>query len=162
MEVQQDKVEQKVSVADLLSPSRVDLDCRFTSKKRLMEHVASMLARGTDMDEQAVFRILIEREKLGSTGVGHGVALPHGRLEDIDNAILALAILADPLDYQAADNRHVRIVVGLVVPENANEAHLQILARLAKLLSEARVRERLLQASDKEEIFSALREVEAG
>lgn len=162
MGVQQDKIMQPVSITDLLSPARIDLDCQFTSKKTLMEHIASMLARETDMDEQSVFRILVERERLGSTGVGHGVALPHGRLGDIDDAILALAILAEPLDYQAADNQDVRIVVGLVVPEKANEAHLQILARLAKLLSQARVRERLLQARDKEEIFSALREVEPG
>ncbi len=107
-------------IADLLDPARVDLDCRLTSKKRLMEHVASMLARDSGVEEQAVFRVLIERERLGSTGVGHGVALPHGRIADIDDAILALATLNEPLDYQAPDKQHVQIVVGLLVPEHAN------------------------------------------
>lgn len=151
-----------VRIADLLSPARIDLDCRITSKKRLMEHVASMLARDTEAEEPAVFRVLIERERLGSTGVGHGVALPHGRLADIDDAIIALATLNEPLDYQAPDDQAVRIVVGLLVPENANEFHLQILARLAELLSQAHLRDRLLQARDEDEIFSAIREVEAG
>lgn len=120
-----------------------------------------MLTRQTDVDEQSVFRTLIDREKLGSTGVGQGVALPHGRLEDIDDAILALATLGEPLDYQAPDRQEVEIVVGLLVPKNANEFHLQILARLAELLNQHGLRDRLLQTNDKDEIYSALREAEA-
>lgn len=153
---------QQVCIADLIDPGRVDLNCRVTSKKRLMEHVAAMLAMGTEIEPQSVFRILIERERLGSTGVGHGVALPHGRMEGIDDAILALATLHEPLDYQAPDNQDVQIVVGLLVPEDANEAHLQILAQLAQLLSQAALRDKLLRADDKDAIFAALREAEAG
>lgn len=152
---------QPVRIPDLLEPVRVDLNCRISSKKRMLEHIASMLIRETDVDEQSVFRVLIEREKLGSTGVGHGVALPHARMEDIQDAILALAILNEPLDYQAADHEDVRIVVGLLVPQNANDTHLQILAHLARLLSQSRLRDRLLQANDKHEVFSALERAEA-
>lgn len=152
---------QSVRIADLLSPARIDLACQISSKKRLMEHVASMLARENAVDEQSVFRVLIERERLGSTGVGHGVALPHGRLADIEDAILALAVLDQPLDYQAPDQQDVQIVVGLLVPEDANDAHLQILARLAALLNDAGTRDRLLHAKDKDEVFSALKEIEA-
>lgn len=149
-----------IRIADLLSPARIDLDCQTTSKKRLMEHIASMLTRETDTDEGSVFRVLIERERLGSTGVGQGVALPHGRLADIDDAILALAVLDEPLDYQSPDQQDVQIVVGLLVPEHANDFHLQILARLAELLNQSELRERLLHARDKEDIFSALKEAE--
>lgn len=152
---------QQVRIADLLDPARVDLDCGITSKKRLMEHVASMLSRDTEIDEQSVFRILIERERLGSTGVGHGVALPHGRMAEIDDAVLALATLHEPLDYQAPDDQDVQIVVGLLVPENANDTHLQILSHLAQILNQDRLRDRLLRATDKDGIFSALREAEA-
>lgn len=153
---------QQVRIADLIDPARIELNCRITSKKRLMEHIAAMLSRRTEIDEQSVFRVLVERERLGSTGVGHGVALPHGRMADIDNAILALAILDEPLDYQSPDDQDVRIVVGLLVPENANDAHLQILAHLAQILNQAGLRDALLQANDRNEIFSALREAEAG
>lgn len=153
---------QQVRITDLMAPDRVDLDCRITSKKRLMEHIASMLARGTNVEEQSIFRVLIERERLGSTGVGDGVALPHGRMADIDDAVLALATLVEPLDYQSPDNQDVRIVVGLLVPENANEAHLQLLANLAGLLSRADLREELLQANDKDAVISALKSAEAG
>lgn len=152
---------QQVHITELMAPDRVDLDCRITSKKRLMEHIASMLARRTSVEEQAIFRVLVERERLGSTGVGDGVALPHGRMADIDDAVLALATLSEPLDYQSPDNQDVRIVVGLLVPENANEAHLQLLANLARLLSRADLREELLQANDKDEVFSALKSAEA-
>lgn len=153
---------QQVCIADLIDPARIDLNCRITSKKRLMEHIAAMLSRRTEIDEQSVFRVLVERERLGSTGVGQGVALPHGRMADIDNAILALATLDEPLDYQSPDDQDVRIVVGLLVPENANDAHLQILAHLAQILNQAGLRDALLQANDRNEIFSALREAEAG
>jgi PTS system nitrogen regulatory IIA component len=149
-----------IRIADLLNPVRIDLDCQISSKKRLMEHVASMLTRETHADEESVFRVLIERERLGSTGVGQGVALPHGRLAEIDDAILALAILSSPLDYQSPDRQDVQIVVGLLVPENANEVHLQILARLAELLNQSALRDRLLQAKDKNDIFAALSEAE--
>lgn len=152
---------QHVRIAELLHPDRVDLGCRIASKKRLMEHVASMLSRDAEIDEQAVFRVLIERERLGSTGVGHGVALPHGRMEDINDAILALATLNEPLDYQAPDQQGVQIVVGLLVPQNANDSHLQILAHLAELLSQSGLRDDLLQANDTGEIFSALQKAES-
>jgi nitrogen PTS system EIIA component len=152
---------QQHNIADLLDPERIDLDCRISSKKRLMEHVATMLSRRTTMDEQYVFRVLVDRERLGSTGVGHGVALPHGRVGGISDAVLALATLDDPIDYQSPDRQDVQIVVGLLVPEDANDAHLQILARLAQVLSQDQLRNRLLQANDKDEVFSALREAEA-
>lgn len=148
---------QPISITDLLDPERIDLDCSIPSKKRLMEHVATMLTRSTDIEQQAVFRVLIERERLGSTGIGNGVALPHGRLADIDEAVLALATLHDPLDYQAPDQQQVQIVVGLLVPENANEFHLQLLARLAELLNEPQLREHLLRTRDKDEAIQALR-----
>lgn len=153
---------QQPRITDLLDPSRVDLDCSITSKKRLMEHVAAMLTRNTEIDEQSVFRVLIERERLGSTGVGQGVALPHGRIDEINDAILALATLREPLDYQAPDSQNVQIVVGLLVPEQADENHLQILAQLARLLNRDELRDELLRARDREEVFAALREAEAG
>lgn len=151
---------QQLCIADLIDPGRVELNCRLTSKKRLMEHVASMLAVGANVEEQNVFRVLIERERLGSTGVGDGVALPHGRMDGIADAVLALATLNEPLDYQSPDNQDVQIVVGLLVPENANDAHLQILAQLAGLLSQAGLRKELLRANDKDEVISALRTAE--
>lgn len=153
---------QPISITNLLDPERIDLDCSIPSKKRLMEHVATMLTRSSDIDQQAVFRVLIERERLGSTGIGNGVALPHGRLEDIDEAVLALATLHDPLDYQAPDQQQVQIIVGLLVPENANEFHLQLLARLAELLNEAQLREQLLRTKDKDEVIQALRDTANG
>ncbi|HSH40702.1 MAG TPA: PTS sugar transporter subunit IIA [Arenicellales bacterium] len=152
---------QQARITDLLDPSRVDLDCSLASKKRLMEHVAEMLTRNTGIDTQSVFRVLIERERLGSTGVGQGVALPHGRVDEIDDAILALATLHEPLDYQAPDSQNVQIVVGLLVPEQASENHLQILAQLARLLNRDELRDELLRARDRDEVFAALRRAEA-
>jgi len=143
-------------IADLLKTERIDLNCRISSKKRLMEHIAGLLATGTGVDQQQVFRVLIDRERLGSTGVGHGVALPHGRMAEVGDAVLALATLSEPLDYQAPDRQHVDIVVGLLVPEKATDTHLQILARLAGLLSQPALRAQLLAAGGAEEAAAAL------
>jgi len=152
---------QPFTISDLLAADRIALGRSISSKKRLMEQVASMLARSTEFNEQTVFRVLIDRERLGSTGIGNGVALPHGRMQDLDEAVLSLTILDEPLDYQAPDQRNVQIVVGLLVPENANEFHLQLLARLAGLLSDPNLRKRLLQARDAEQITAALRDAES-
>jgi len=151
-----------LNIAELLAPDRISLGCSIPSKKRLMEHVAAMLARPAAVNQQSVFRVLIERERLGSTGIGNGVALPHGRMGGINEAIVALTTLTEPLDYQAPDRQSVQIVVGLLVPENANEFHLQILAGLAELLNEAGLRERLLQADSAEQVIGVLRSAASG
>lgn len=118
-----------------------------TSKKRLLEALAELLASSNPrLSGDQVFERLLERERLGSTGLGHGIALPHARAKEVAEAIGAFVSTARGVDYDAADGEPVDLAFALLVPETAAEEHLQILARLAGLFSDPLIRERLREA----------------
>lgn len=147
----------EIALADLLTVARIDTGCHLSSKKRLMEKITSLLLQGdVQLDRKTVLQTLIERERLGSTGIGHGVALPHGRISGLEDVIGAVVVLANPLDYDAVDNEPVRLAFGLLVPAQANEHHLKILAHLARLFSDEQVRSRVFSAKDNQEVFNLL------
>ena len=144
-------------INELISPSRVSHALPASSKKRLLEHLSALLHEDIPgLDETAAFHSLFERERLGSTAIGQGVALPHGRLKGLERAIGAFAILESEMDYDAQDQKPVKMVFALLVPENANDEHLQILAQLAGLFSSGELREQLLQAKSDQEIYHYL------
>jgi len=106
------------------------------SKKRLLEIVAELFAtQNTQTDATNIFEKLVERERLGSAGLGKGIALPHARIDGIDEARAVFIKLDIPIDFDAIDKQPVDLVVALLVPENASEQHLQILAGLARFFS---------------------------
>jgi len=132
--------------SDFLNSDRIRCGARLTSKKRVIELMSSLLSSGVPGLTQArVYNALLERERLGSTGLGHGVAIPHGRMDSIDAACGAFIQLESGVDFDAIDNRRVDLVFGLIVPQQATEQHLQLLAQLASLFSDeqfcARLRE---------------------
>jgi PTS system nitrogen regulatory IIA component len=146
-----------MEIRDILSPDRISIGLVASSKKKLLEIVSQLLARdGAGTDPQAVFQCLIERERLGSTGIGDGVALPHGRLKGLKQAIGAFAVLQADLDFDAIDRKPVRLVFALLVPESATTEHLQLLAKLAALFSHPPRREQLLGAKTPEELYTYL------
>lgn len=146
-----------MQIVDLLSPARVIADARITSKKRLLETLATLLdERATPATERAIFESLVRRERLGSTGLAHGVAIPHGRSPDVTRAVGAFVRLAEPLDFDALDQQRVDLVFGLVVPEHFSGQHLMFLARLADLFSDAAITARLRSAGTATEIYDLL------
>ncbi len=147
----------EIELADLLTVDRIDTGCQLSSKKRLMERITSLLLQGrAQLDRKTVLQTLIERERLGSTGIGKGVALPHGRINGLDDVIGAVVVLANPLDYDAVDNESVRLAFGLLVPAQANEQHLRILAHLARLFDDEMIRNKVFSANDNQEVFELL------
>ncbi len=146
-----------IDIRELITPERIELGCEVSSKKRFMEHMAQLLTSGDpEPSAKKVYQILIERERLGSTGVGDGVALPHGRVPDLERALGALMILLDPLDYDSLDRSPIKLAFGLLVPVEATEEHLRILAHLARLFSDAQLRQALLAASRIDEVYQRL------
>lgn len=142
---------------NLLSRDRVATDIKTSSKKRMLEEMAELLSRHLpDMDQQTVFAVLNERERLGSTGIGHGIAIPHGRLNGISEPIAAAMKLSQPLDFDAIDDQPIVIVVGLLVPAEATDQHLKILSELAGAFSATRFREALFAAPDADTLFDLL------
>ncbi len=142
---------------ELISPNRVDRSLAATSKKRLLEKISNLLRQDEpELDENAAFQSLFEREKLGSTAIGEGVALPHGRLKGINKAIGAFAILNEAMDYDSIDHKPVKMVFALLVPEHAHKEHLDILADLASKFRNKQLRECLLNAHNGQEIYQCL------
>ena len=124
-------------ISSLLDPGRVACRQTTTSKKRSLELLSQLLSGALpEFSEGELFDSLIGRERLGSTGLGHGVALPHGRLNGLDAPIAAFVTLEAGVDYDAIDNQPVDLLFALLVPEQSTEEHLQILARLATMFSD--------------------------
>lgn len=146
-----------MTIADIVAQSRVAIAGDVQSKKRALEQLAETLADGTPYLTAAdVFNGLIAREKLGSTGVGDGVAIPHARLKGIDDCIGALIRLPQGVDFEAADETPVDLIFGLLVPAEATEEHLKLLRSLAETFSEAEVVSDLREAGDDEALYRAL------
>jgi PTS system nitrogen regulatory IIA component len=143
-------------IAPLLSPDTTLLDATFSSKKKLFEHAAELFARTHGLKSAEVFTSLFERERLGSTALGYGIAIPHGRIKGLAEASGALYRLKTPLEFDAPDNHPVSLCFILLVPKDANETHLQILGELAQLFGDEAMRARLLQAADVPELLALI------
>jgi nitrogen PTS system EIIA component len=144
-------------IQQLLSQQRISLRLAAPTKENLFEQIGALLRQGEEtLDMQQAADALRARERLGSTGIGAGVALPHGRVKGLTAALGAFCTLQRALDYDAIDQKPVTMVFALLVPEQANEEHLKILAELAGLFSNKAWRERLLQARTPEELYDRL------
>jgi PTS system nitrogen regulatory IIA component len=124
-------------IHDLLSPERISFDVHAGSKKRLLELISQKLADNSpELGQREVFESLISRERLGSTGLGGGVAIPHGRVKGIQQVEAAFFRLAKPLAFEAADGEPVDVLFALAVPEDCGEDHLNLLAHIAELFGQ--------------------------
>lgn len=135
-------------IARLLPPNNVVTRISVTSKKRLFEQAGLLFENNSGIERGKVFDSLFARERLGSTGLGEGVAIPHGRIKGLKEAVAAVMRLAEPLPFDAPDGQPVRLLVFLLVPEHATEEHLELLSELAELLSDRPIRDGLLASED--------------
>jgi PTS system nitrogen regulatory IIA component len=125
-----------MNISELLIQDRVSCCPPVGSKKRLLENISELLARNLpQLSRNEIFDSLISREKLGSTGLGKGVAIPHGRLSALERPVCAFIKLDQPVEYDAVDGQPVDLVFALIVPENSTDEHLQILSAIATLFS---------------------------
>jgi len=135
----------------ILEPGSISVADPASSKKRILEQAARLLAGSADEpDAEQIFERLLERERLGSTGLAGGVALPHARMPGLEMSRGAFLQLAQPVEFDALDGNPVDLVFALLVPENANDEHLQLLAKLAAMFNEEELRERLRRAEGDE------------
>ncbi|HEY6821935.1 MAG TPA: PTS sugar transporter subunit IIA [Burkholderiales bacterium] len=135
-------------VAKLLPASHVAIDLQVSSKKRLFEQAGLLFENLDGIARSAVFDSLFARERLASTGLGQGVAIPHGRIKGLREATGAFFRLAQPVPFDAPDSQPVTLAFVLLVPEQATEKHLQILSELAQMFSDKALREAMGQAPD--------------
>ena len=135
-------------VAKLLPASHVQLDVQVSSKKRLFDQVGLLFENLDGIAKSVVFDSLFARERLGSTGLGQGVAIPHGRIKGLKDALGAFFRLGQPIPFDAPDGNPVTLVFVLLVPEKATEKHLQILSELAQMFCDKSLREAMGRAGD--------------
>jgi nitrogen PTS system EIIA component len=144
-------------IQELLSPRRVALALAVTTKEQLFGQLGALLGTDTDLlTAPQASSALNQRERLGSTGIGAGVAVPHGRIAGLARPVGAFCTLAGPLDYGAIDHKPVTLAFALVVPDHADNEHLKILAELAGLFSDKLWREQLRSAVSTEELYNYL------
>jgi len=148
----------EVRFADVFSPDRIQIGIKVSSAKRMLEVVSGLLANNSDdaVDEDVVFRTLLEREHLGSTCVGNGVALPHGRLDNIQTPIGAIMCMETPLKMDAIDDKPVDLVCALVVPANARDEHIELLRKLAEGIERYSLDHRIRNAASCSEVYLEL------
>ncbi|MBE7527328.1 PTS sugar transporter subunit IIA [Nitrosomonas sp.] len=145
-------------IAQLLPESNVIIDLDVTSKKRVFEQVGLLFENTLHVARSQVFDSLFAREKLGSTGLGQGVAIPHGRIKGLREAAAALVRMKEPIPFDAPDGLPVSIACILLVPEKATDQHLLILSELAQMFSNKSFREKLLHGQDAKEIHQLISE----
>lgn len=144
-------------IAELLPADNIALELDAPTKSRLFEASAELLERDTGIARATIVSSLSAREKLGSTGLGQGVAIPHGRLRGLAEARAAFVRLATPIAFDSPDGKPVSQAFVLLVPEQATDRHLQLLSELAQMFSERGFRERLSTARDAGEVHSLIR-----
>ena len=135
-------------LASILSPAQVLAHVEVTSKKRAFEEAGLLFENLHGLSRALVTDSLFSRERLGSTGLGHGVAIPHGRIKGLKAPMAAVFQLAHPIGFDAPDDQVVELLIFLLVPEAATQKHLEILSEIAELLSDADLREKLKASTD--------------
>ena len=135
-------------ISKVLSPENVILDSDSTRKKRIFERIGALFENNQHVARNQVFDSLFAREKLGSTGLGHGVAIPHGRIKGLRDAVAVFAKTQVPIPFDAPDGQPVNLIFALLVPERATDLHLQLLGELAQIFSDKTFREQLQNSND--------------
>ena len=147
--------------ADLIGPEAVIASLKAKTKKQLLQELAARAARLTGVEERYIFDTLLQRERLGSTGLGQGVAIPHCKLQGLKRIVGVFARVAEPVDFDAVDGEKVDVVFLLLAPEGAGADHLKALARISRLLREGHAVDKLRASKDASALYAVLTENDA-
>jgi PTS system nitrogen regulatory IIA component len=143
-------------LTDLVAPNAIIPALKVNGKKQALQELAAKAAELSGLSERTIFETLMQREKLGSTGVGNGIAIPHGKLSKLNKLFGVFARLERPIDFEALDGQAVDLVFLLLAPEGAGADHLKALARVARLLRDPDVAHKLRDSRDVEALYSVL------
>jgi len=147
-----------MDIADLLNPKGVIPALRVTSKKQALQELARRAAEVVGLPDRTIFEVLVERERLGTTGVGNGIAIPHGKLPGLKRLHALFARLETPVDFDAIDDQPVDLICVLLAPEQAGADHLKALARVSRLLRDRAICEKLRGTESRDALYAILTE----
>lgn len=145
-----------MEIEDILTQDRVAIGLKAKSKKQALQELAARAAKATGLEERKIFDVLLERERLGTTGVGSGIAIPHGKLAELDTLVGCFARLEEPIDFDAVDGQPVDLVFLLLAPESAGADHLKALARISRVLRNAASCDKLRTAPSAGAVYGLL------
>lgn len=148
-----------MKILDILDKDSIVTELRGTSKKQVLEElIEALLERKPHLDRENLMRVLLERERLGSTGIGDGIAIPHGKLKDLDQLALSFGKSTNGIDFESMDGKPVHLFFLLVAPESCAGIHLRALAKIARLLKNGAVRKKLGAVSTRDEVYSVIQQ----
>ncbi len=145
-----------MQISDILSPESVVSNLKVTSKKQALQELSKRISDLAELEDRDVFEILLDREKLGTTGVGNGIAIPHGKMENLDKLHGLFARLERPVEFESIDERPVDLIFLLLAPESAGADHLKALAQVSRLLRDKSMCEKLRGSDSPEALYALL------
>ena len=147
-----------MKILDVLQKESIVSDLKSQDKKGILEELVAPITSITGVNNKDLVRVLMDREQLGSTGIGGGIGIPHGKLKQLESLALGFGRSRKGVDFESMDNQPTHIFFLLVTPENSTGLHLKMLARISKILKHDQFKEKLLNASNTDEIFSIIKE----
>jgi PTS system nitrogen regulatory IIA component len=147
-----------MKILDVLDRKAILDDLKAKTKKGILEELVVPVAEIAEVNQEKLVRVLMDREKLGSTGIGGGIGIPHGKLKDLDSLVLGFGLSRQGVDFESIDGQPTHIFFILITPENSTGLHLKLLARISRILKNDPFKERLLNAADGNEIFNIIEE----
>ena len=147
-----------MKILDVMQKEAILDNIKSQTKKGALEELVAPLAEITGQDHKDLVRVLMDRERLGSTGIGGGIGIPHGKIKDLEDLVLGFGLSRKGVDFEAIDGQPARIFFILITPENSTGLHLKLLARISRILKNDHFKERLLNAADRTEIFEIIKE----
>jgi nitrogen PTS system EIIA component len=149
-----------MKITEVLHKEAILVDLKANDKKGVLEELSKPISKIAGINQQELVRVLMDREQLGSTGIGGGIGIPHGKLKNLDKLILGFGLSRKGIDFDSMDKRPSHIFFLLVTPENSTGLHLKVLARISRLLKNDDFKEKLFQISDAEELLNEIEQVD--
>ena len=148
-----------MKILDILDKECIIPELRSRTKEEVLEELTgALLSCKANLDKEALVEVLLERERLGSTGIGDGIAIPHGKVQDLDELVLSFGRSTQGIEFDSMDGRPTHLFFLLIAPENSAGIHLRALAKISRLLKSSHFRQRLLEAETEEELFEVIQE----
>jgi PTS system nitrogen regulatory IIA component len=147
-----------MKILDVLNRQAICADLKAHDKKGILEELATAVADVASLDRDEIVHVLMERERLGSTGIGGGIGIPHGKLKTLETLVLGFGLSRTGVDFESMDGKPTHIFFLLLTPENSTGLHLKVLARISRILKNELLKERLMTAADADEICAIIRE----
>ncbi len=149
-----------MKILDFLDPKTIITELKSTDKKGVLEELTLPVSDITQIEHKELVRVLIEREHLGSTGIGNGIGIPHGKLKNLPSLILGVGLSRKGVNFDSMDKKPTHIFFLLLTPDNSTDLHLKLLARISKILKEESFKDKILSSSDKDDVIRLIQGID--